>query len=107
VGNQASDARRLYVGNIQYEVTKRELHDAFAVHVGVEEVELLLDKFTNQPRGFGFVTLVSAADAEVAISALDGVDLRGRKLKVSIAKPREDRDHGRTYRERDAIRGRN
>jgi len=79
--------RRLYVGNIQYEVTEHELREVFAAHAGVEAVELLADRSTGLPRGFGFVTLVSAADAEAAIRSLGGINLRGRPLRVSFAKP--------------------
>lgn len=80
--------RRLYVGNIQYEVTERELRDIFAAHAAVESIELLVNKSTGLPRGFGFVTLVSAGDAEAAIESLSGMNLRGRSLRVSLAKAR-------------------
>ncbi len=93
------DGRRLYVGNLHFELTERELRDAFAIHVGVERVELLKDKMTGLSRGFGFVTLVSGADVPTAIDNLHGTALRGRALRVNLAKPRVEnrRDRRRNH----------
>lgn len=95
---------KLFVGNLQFEVTDRELHDAFAAHVGVESAEVVKDKFTGKSRGFGFVTLISGADANTAIDALDGVKLRDRAIRVEVANSRDERrnshDPGRGGRDR-------
>lgn len=80
--------RRLYVGNIHYEVTDGELRELVAAHAGVEALEIRLDRVTRLSRGFGYVTLVSAADVETTIRALSGAHLHNRTLRVSLAKPR-------------------
>lgn len=79
---------KLYVGNLSYEVTERELRDAFAAHAAVEGAELLRDRKTGQPRGFGFVTLAMESDVESVIEAMNGAELRGRPLRVERAKER-------------------
>ena len=86
----------MFVGNLSYEVSERELRDTFAVHVGVEKVEIPQDRATGKGKGFAFVTLVSSADTETAMAALNGFSLRGRKLRVEQSKPRERRDRGMT-----------
>ncbi len=87
-------ATKLFVGNLQFEVTERELHDAFALHVGVEAAEIVRDKISGRSRGFGFVTLISGADAATACAAMDGERLRDRPIRVEVAHPREERRHG-------------
>jgi RNA recognition motif-containing protein len=82
------DGRRLYIGNLAYEATERELRDAFAIYVGVEKVEILKDRESGMSRGFGFVTLVMSSDADTAIEKVNGVEVRGRKLRVAVANPR-------------------
>jgi len=84
---------KLYVGNISYEVTERELHDAFAAHAAVDAAELVRDRASGHPKGFGFVTLAMESDAAAAVEAMNNTELRGRKLRVEIAKPR-DRGNG-------------
>lgn len=85
---------RLYVGNVSYQATERELHDLFAAHVGVDKCEILKDKFSGSSRGFAFVTLISADDAGRAIEALNGAELCGRNIRVEEARPRPDGDRG-------------
>lgn len=91
---------RLYVGNLSYQVTDRELRDAFAAHVGVQNAEVCRDKASGQSRGFGFVELMMESDGEAAVSAMNGADLRGRNIRVEIAKPKNGRGHGAGGRHR-------
>jgi len=82
---------KLFVGNLSFNTTENALHDAFAAHGNVVEAVLMMDRVTNRPRGFGFVTMGSPEDAQKAISALNGASLDGRNLTVNEAKPREER----------------
>ena len=85
---------QLFVGNLDYDVTERELRDAFAIHVAVKEVTIPRDRDTGKAKGFGFVDLVMESDASDAIEQMNGQELRGRKLTVEVAKPRENRGRG-------------
>jgi RNA recognition motif-containing protein len=78
----------IYVGNLSYDVTEAELRAAFEAFGAVAEVRLLTDQESGQPRGFGFVEMPSATEAQAAISGLHGKDLRGRPLTVNEARPR-------------------
>ena len=82
---------KLYVGNLSFNTTENALQDAFAAHGTVVEAVLMMDRVTNRPRGFGFVTMSSPDEAQAAIAALNGANLDGRNLTVNEAKPREDR----------------
>lgn len=86
---------KLYVGNLPFSITETELHDVFSEHGAVSEVQIIMDKFTQKPRGFGFVTFESGEGASAALEALDGQPLEGRPLRVSEARPREDRGDDR------------
>jgi RNA recognition motif-containing protein len=81
-------ANRLYVGNLPFEVTTEVLRAAFAAHGEVTDVHLVTDRQTGDSRGFGFVTMGSAAEAATAISAMDGAELSGRRLRVNEAQER-------------------
>jgi cold-inducible RNA-binding protein len=85
---------RLYVGNLSFKTTERELHDAFAAHGGVEKAELVIDRDTQRPKGFGFVEMMTPEDAAAAIEALNESELGGRNIKVELARPREARADG-------------
>lgn len=93
-------SNKLFVGNLSFEVTENDLNDAFAAHGTVTEANLMMDRTTNRPRGFGFVTMSTAEEAQKAIAALNGTELKGRALTVNIARPREEsggggrREHG-------------
>ena len=80
--------KKLYVGNLPFNVTEDQLRQAFAQHGTVESVSVITDRTTGQPRGFGFVEM-PPADADKAMKALDGQDMGGRALKVNEARPRE------------------
>ncbi len=85
---------KLYVGNLSFDSTENDVHDAFSAHGTVTSVNLITDRETGRPRGFGFVEMASDAEAHAAMQALDGQDLGGRSLKVNVAKPRESRGGG-------------
>ena len=85
---------KLFVGNLDFKVTENDLQDAFAAFGTVVEANLVTDRATGRPRGFGFVTMGSPDDAQKAIDGLNGKDLGGRSLNVNIARPREERSGG-------------
>ncbi len=82
--------QRIYVGNLSFESTEREVSELFAQHGAVISCALPTDRETGRPRGFGFVEMADD-DARKAIQALDGKDLGGRSLRVNEAQPREQR----------------
>jgi RNA recognition motif-containing protein len=85
---------KLYVGNLSYETTEASLRELFAKSGNIRSVNLIVDRITNQPRGFAFVEMETAAEALKAIQMNDGQDLDGRSLKVNEAKPMENRSSG-------------
>src|ERR1700729_3384527 len=85
---------KLYVGNLSYNTTENQLQELFSVHGPVASVDLIMDKFSGRPRGFGFVTMESKEAAEAAVTALNGKNVDGRDLTVNEARPREDRPPG-------------
>ena len=87
-------SNKLFVGNLSFNTTENDLQDAFAAHGTVTETNLMMDRATGRPRGFGFVTMSTAEEAQTAIAALHGKQLDGRDLTVNIAKPREERPAG-------------
>jgi cold-inducible RNA-binding protein len=87
-------SNKLFVGNLSFDTTENDLQDAFAAHGTVTETNMMMDRATGRPRGFGFVTMSSPEEAEKAIQALNGSQLGGRALTVNIARPREDRPPG-------------
>ncbi len=87
-------SNKLFVGNLSFNTTENDLTDAFAAHGTVTETNLMMDRETGRPRGFGFVTMSSAEEANKAIEALNGKDMDGRALTVNVAKPREERTGG-------------
>src|SRR5215208_720722 len=82
---------KLFVGNLSFNTTENDLHDAFAAHGNVLEANLMMDRMSGRPRGFGFVTMSTPEEAQAAIAALNGKSVDGRALTVNEAKPREDR----------------
>jgi RNA recognition motif-containing protein len=77
---------KLYVGGLSYSVTDGQLQEVFSAHGTVESARVILDKFTGQSRGFGFVEMSSGSEAQAAISGLNGTQLQGRTLTVNEAK---------------------
>jgi RNA recognition motif-containing protein len=85
----------IYVGNLSYNVTEDELKKLFSEFGEVTTVNIITDKFSGQSKGFGFVEMTNDSEAEEAIKALDGSELKGRNIKVNQAKPRGERPQRR------------
>jgi RNA recognition motif-containing protein len=83
-------SKKIYVGNLPFSATEESVRELFEAHGTVESVNLIADRDTGRPRGFGFVEMPEEA-ANAAISALDNKEFGGRTLKVNEARPREDR----------------
>ena len=86
--------KKLYVGNMGYDVGSSELDQLFTPHGTVQSAEVINDRTTGRSKGFGFVEMGSDQEAQAAITALDGKDHSGRTLTVNEAKPRESRPGG-------------
>ena len=84
----------IYVGNLPYRTNDADMRAAFEAYGTVTSVAIIKDKFTGESRGFGFVEMASAEEAQAAISALNGADFEGRALRVNEARPRDDRRGG-------------
>jgi len=84
-------ATKLFVGNLSFNATQEQIRDLFAAHGTVTDVDIVKDKFSGRPRGFGFVTMETKEAADAAIKAINGKDIDGRALTVNEARPREDR----------------
>ncbi|MBN2559457.1 MAG: RNA-binding protein [Phycisphaerae bacterium] len=82
--------KKLYVGNLGYDVSSDDLERMFAVHGAVDSASVITDRATGQSKGFGFVEMSSNAEADSAIAALDGKEHGGRAIKVNEAKPRSE-----------------
>ena len=85
-------SKRIYTGNLPFSSTEDEVRDLFEQYGNVLSVNLVNDRETGRPRGFGFVEMEDE-EAEAAIAGLDGVNFGGRNLKVNEARPRPDRGH--------------
>jgi len=87
-------SRKLYVGNLPYEIGETELQELFARAGSVESVSVMRDQATGRARGFAFVEMSSDEEAQTAIRELNASQVGGRSLTVNEAKPREDRGGG-------------
>ena len=87
-------SNKLFVGNLSFNTTENDLNDAFAAFGTVTETNLMMDRATGRPRGFGFITMGSAEEAQKAIDGMNGKSIDGRALTVNVAKPREERAPG-------------
>ena len=85
---------KLYVANLVFHATEADLEDLFASVGPVQEVKLILDKVTGKSRGFAFITMSTDADAERAITEMNGKQFEGRSLAVTEARPREEKPGG-------------
>ena len=86
------DSAKLYVGNFSYETSEASIRTLFEPHGEVASVNLITDRDSGRPKGFGFVEMGSAEEAQKAVAALDGTQLDGRALKVNEAKPQVPRE---------------
>src|SRR3954453_7551652 len=89
--------KKLYVGNLTYNVNESDLEALFAPYGTVQSAQIIVDRDTNRSKGFGFVEMGSDSEAQAAIQALNGRDHGGRNLTVNEAKPREPRSGGGGY----------
>jgi cold-inducible RNA-binding protein len=88
-------AKKLYVGNLNYNVTNRDLEEMFAPYGAVETANVVTDHRTGRSKGFAFVEMSNDQEAKAAISGLHGRDFDGRSLTVNEARPREERPEPR------------
>jgi len=84
----------IFVGNLSRDVTEEDLRQAFSAYGKVDKVSVLKDKFSGEPRGFGFVEMESKAEAQAAINGMNQKDLKGRALNVNEARPKTERAGG-------------
>lgn len=89
--------KKLYVGNLGYDVTNAQLEQMFAEHGTVESATVIQDRETGRSKGFGFVEMSSGEEAQAASTALDGKSFDGRAIKVNEAKPRTDNRRDRRW----------
>lgn len=87
--------RKLYVGNLSYDVNDSQLEEMFSPYGSVQTAQVILDRDTNRSKGFGFVEMGNDQEAQAAIAGLSGKQMGGRSLTVNEAKPREDRGGSR------------
>ena len=85
---------KIYVGNMSYSVTEEDLKQAFEAFGEIASVTIIKDKMSGQSKGFGFVEMGSAEQGQAAISGMNGKELKGRKLNVNEARPRQDDGRG-------------
>lgn len=99
---------KLFVGGLPYSIDNQKLNDLFSSYGQVASAIIIIDKITNQSKGFGFVEMIDDSAAQEAIKALDGSDLEGRRLGVSVARPREEQPRGQgDYRQDNSRRSGN
>jgi RNA recognition motif-containing protein len=82
--------KKLYVGNLTYGVTDSDLQQMFEAHGTVQSAQVIMDRDTGRSKGFGFVEMGSDAEAQAAITAMNGKDMNGRNLTVNEAKPKTE-----------------
>jgi RNA recognition motif-containing protein len=84
----------IYVGNLSYDVTEEELRQEFVAFGEVASVNIIMDKYSGRPKGFGFVEMPSVSEGQAAITGLNGKTLKERTLTVNAARPRSDNRGG-------------
>ena len=89
-------AKKLYVGNLTYEVSDAALQQLFSTYGSVRSAQVIMDRETGQSKGFGFVEFGNDNEADAAVSGLNGKDFNGRTLTVNEARPKEDRGGSRS-----------
>jgi RNA recognition motif-containing protein len=96
---------RIFVGNLAYTTTEDELSQLFESYGEIERVQILTDRETGRPRGFGFVEMPNTTEAKAAIAGLNGTSLGGRTLTVNEARQREGEDRPQRPRQERRPRG--
>ena len=94
-------AKKIYVGNMNYNTTEQELENLFGQYGTVASANIIIDRYTDRSKGFGFVEMEDEQAADAAISALDNSEFSGRNLKVNVAKERRPRFY-ETIKKREA-----
>ena len=89
--------KKLYVGNLGYTVTDSDLEQMFAAHGTVQSAQVVMDRDAGRSKGFGFVEMGSDREAQAAIAALNGKEVGGRTLTVSVARPKTEGGRGGSY----------
>lgn len=92
-------AKRIYVGSLPYSATDEQLQGMFGAHGAVTDTQIIMDRFTGQSKGFGFVEMENDDEAANAINALNGTSFSGRTLVVNEARERENRSGGGSGRQ--------
>lgn len=87
-------AKKLYVGNLSYDTSDSDLQRLFEAYGSVESAQIIVDRDSGRSKGFGFVEMSNAQEAQAAIDGLNGREVSGRALTVNEARPREDRGGG-------------
>ena len=88
-------AKKIYVGNMNYDTTEQELSNLFGQYGTVASARIIVDRYTDRSKGFGFVEMEDEGAATAAISALDNQEFGGRNIKVNEAKERQPRNNYR------------
>ena len=91
---------KIYVGNLSYEVTEEDLRQEFGAFGEVTSANIITDKYSGRPKGFGFVEMASKSEAKDAITGLNGKTLKDRTVVVNEARPRTDNRSGGSYGDR-------
>ncbi len=91
---------RIYVGNLSYEVTEEDLRQEFGAFGEVTSVNIITDKYSGRPKGFGFIEMASVSEGQAAITGLKGKTLKERTIVVNEARPRTDKRGGGSYGDR-------
>ena len=86
----------MYVGNLSFSVNEDDLKEIFSEFGEVASVNIIMDKFSGQSKGFGFVDMPNNSEADKAIKALNGIQFKGRNIKVNQARPRGERSSRRS-----------
>ena len=85
---------KIYAGHLSYEITEEDLRLAFEAFGKVESVTIIKDKYSDRSKGFGFVEMPTAAEAQAAIEGLNGKDLKGKTINVNEARPQTEGGKG-------------
>jgi cold-inducible RNA-binding protein len=89
--------KNIFVGNLSFGASETEVRSMFEAYGAVDRVNLITDRETGQPRGFGFVEMPNDAEADRAISELNGREVKGRAMNVNEARPKSERGGGGGY----------
>lgn len=92
-GPPQSEGNKLYIGNLGYDTTVDDLRGHFEQHGSLVDITVVTDRDTGTSRGFAFATYSSAAEAQAAVDAMDGLEVDGRELRVNLSRPREERNN--------------